>query len=512
KKDGVSLGNKTHYQHHGGWFARNGYVCLVIDTLQLGEIEGIHHGTYRYNRWWWNARGYTSAGVEAWNCIRALDYLQSRPEVDGTRLAVTGRSGGGAYSWWIAALDERIQCAVPVAGITSLHNHVIDGCVEGHCDCMFMVNTFRWDYPTVAALVAPRPLLISNTDKDSIFPLEGVVDIHKQVRHIYELYGRGNQLGLQITEGPHKDTQELRVHAFRWINRFLRKTDELVTTTAVPLFEQADLRVFETLPADERNTSIDETFTLMAAGSIGPDDPEQARHVLREMSFRAWPDNDASWQPPTDMRSEQLPFRMQQPGLSLEMTRLHFSSQNHVPLFVDVVHASGTTPRDWKTVRLVAGDESLWEETQKFSAGEPLDQPLSPEIRAWLEETKTVGTVIAFFFPRGTGPQAWNGDEKKQIQIQRRFQLLGMTPDGMRTWDIRRAVQVLRQTVPESSHLTLTSHGNNGLLVLLASLFEPTVSKVDVSSLPDDRGMQPVILNFSRFATAETIQRLVTGQ
>ena len=49
-------------------------------------------------------------------CIRALDYLQSRPEVDGERLGVTGRSGGGAYSWWIAALDERIKVAVPVAG------------------------------------------------------------------------------------------------------------------------------------------------------------------------------------------------------------------------------------------------------------------------------------------------------------------------------------------------------------------------------------------------------------
>ena len=117
KKDGVSFGNKTYYQHHGAWFARNGYVCLTIDTVQLGEIEGIHHGTYREGMWWWNSRGYTSAGAEAWNCIRALDYLQSRPEVDGERLGVTGRSGGGAYSWWIAALDERIKAAVPVAGI-----------------------------------------------------------------------------------------------------------------------------------------------------------------------------------------------------------------------------------------------------------------------------------------------------------------------------------------------------------------------------------------------------------
>jgi hypothetical protein len=47
KKGNVSYGNKTAYQHHAAWFASNGYACLVIDTLQLGEIEGIHHGTYR---------------------------------------------------------------------------------------------------------------------------------------------------------------------------------------------------------------------------------------------------------------------------------------------------------------------------------------------------------------------------------------------------------------------------------------------------------------------------------
>ncbi len=192
-KDGVSYGSKAHYQHHGAWFARNGYVCLTIDTLQLGEIEGIHHGTHRDGMWWWLSRGYTPAGVEAWNCIRALDYLETRPEVDATRIGVTGRSGGGAYSWWIAALDDRIKAAVPVAGITDLQNHVVDGCVEGHCDCMYMVNTYRWDYPQVAALVAPRPLLIANTDKDGIFPLDGVVRLHAQGARCLRPARRGEQ-------------------------------------------------------------------------------------------------------------------------------------------------------------------------------------------------------------------------------------------------------------------------------------------------------------------------------
>ena len=50
----------------------------------------------------------------------------------------------------------------------------MDGAVEGHCDCMFMVNTYRWDYAKLAALIAPRALLLSNSDKDTIFPLDGV--------------------------------------------------------------------------------------------------------------------------------------------------------------------------------------------------------------------------------------------------------------------------------------------------------------------------------------------------
>ena len=156
KQGGVSYGNKVAYQHHGVWFARHGFVCLVLDTLQLGEIAGVHHGTYREGMWWWLNRGYTPAGVEAWNCVRALDYLQSRKEVDPQQIGVTGRSGGGAYSWWIAAIDDRIRAAVPTAGITDLRNYVVNGCVEGHCDCMFFLNTYQWDYPAVAALVAPR--------------------------------------------------------------------------------------------------------------------------------------------------------------------------------------------------------------------------------------------------------------------------------------------------------------------------------------------------------------------
>jgi hypothetical protein len=123
---------------------------------------------------------------------------------------------------------------------------------------MYLVNTYRWDYPLVAALVAPRPLLISNSDRDGIFPLDGVIRTHAKVRKIYELYGAAEHLGLNITSGPHKDTQELRVNAFRWLNKHLKGDEALIEEPAISFFEPAELKVFppRELPADEKNTTI----------------------------------------------------------------------------------------------------------------------------------------------------------------------------------------------------------------------------------------------------------------
>src|SRR4051812_37742759 len=157
-------GNKTAFQDHGFWFANNGYVCIVLDTLQLGEIAGIHHGTYGIRsgktpaetRWWWHSAGYTPAGVECWNGIRAIDYLLTRPEVDPEKIGVTGISGGGAATFWIAAADDRVKVAVPVSGMSDLESYVTNKVVNGHCDCMFVHNAYQWEWTTILALFAPK--------------------------------------------------------------------------------------------------------------------------------------------------------------------------------------------------------------------------------------------------------------------------------------------------------------------------------------------------------------------
>jgi len=506
KKNNVSFGNKTAYQHHGGWFARNGYVCLVIDSLQLGEIEGIHHGTYRYKMWWWNSRGYTPAGVEAWNCIRALDYLQTRKEVDPNRIGVTGRSGGGAYSWWLSALDDRIKVAVPVAGITDLQNHVVDGTVEGHCDCMFIVNTYRWDYPLVAALVAPRPLLISNTDKDNIFPLDGVLRLHEKVRDIYKLYNAEKNLGLQITEGPHSDTQELRIHAFVWFNRFLKNNNPTIDKPAVPFFQPEQLRVFDQLPADQINTKIHESFVPQAPQPTIPQSTAQWvkqrdewMNTLREKSFRAWP---------TEIEAGSLDvtpvFSVKRQGICLSV--FDFTSQPYVRLRLYLTQPVGLKKPDMVILNVLDEQQWMaWLSAMRAGFAAELNEPNLPEPNevAFKQIQKVISNtneVLAYFAPRGIGPTAWKVDEKKLTQIQRRFMLLGQTLDGMRVWDVRRAIQTLRSLDSvKSAPIGLKGREQMAGIILYASLFEPDIARLDLWHLPHSHYDGPDFLNVLRF-------------
>lgn len=508
KRNGVSYGNKVAYQHHGIWLARHGYVCLVLDTLQLGEIEGVHHGTYREGWWWWNARGYTPAGVEVWNSIRALDYLCARPEVDRERLGMTGRSGGGAYTWFTAALDERVKVAAPVAGMTDLQNHVVDGCVEGHCDCMYFVNTYRWDFPLVAALVAPRPLLIVNTDADPIFPLDGVLRLHARVRHLYERLGASTNLGLVIGPGPHLDTQDLQVPVLRWFNRHLRGEDPLIVAAAEKRFAPEQLQVFVTLPADALNPRVHEVFVPRAVPAP-PENPAAWDTLradwaarLRALCFSGWPEE------PEPLALAEL---AQADAGGYRAWLLEFDSQAHVrlPLFV---FTAAKTPAP-RRLRLVVLDEADWEElagdlAREFpqlvekvvpAVGRHADAPAFAPPR-WRRELATApGDVWAALAPRGVGPTAWDGDARKQVHIRRRFMLLGQTLDGMRVWDVVRAAAALR-TRPEWGALPLALEGRRAMsgVALYAGLFVPGLDALELVALPASHLQGPDLLNVLR--------------
>lgn len=500
-RDGI----KSVFQHHGAWFARHGYACLIVDTLQLGEIKGIHHGTHNLGMWWWNARGYTPAGVEAWNNIRALDYLESRPEVDRSRFGATGISGGGSYTWVLAALDDRIKVAVPVAGggVTDLQAQVVEGKAAGHCDCVLYLNTHRLDFPTLHALIAPRPLLIESLDKDRGIPLEGVMRLHAQVRKVYRWYGAEANLGLVVAEGPHRDGQALQVSAFRWFNRHLKGDESLIRDAAEPVVESHELRVFSDLPGDQINTSIQERFVpaapnarVPADGRVWAKERAQTMKALQTRVFGGWPASA----PALDGRRVAT---ANADGVHLEQWT--FVSQEDVALpFYSLARDSGRSKR----IRLRVLSEDEWPDVamalETGLGGLPVNlkgPPVTKGGAAFQRLAKDIeeSEMLVLFPPRGVGPTSWGGSENFITQVRRRFVLLGQTVDGMRVWDIRRCLAAVRRSLENNQQAVIVeARDKMAVNAIYAALWDNDVA-LDLNQPSRSHKIGPDYLNVLRF-------------
>ena len=447
EKDGVILGCKTHYQHHPEWYASNGFVCFIVDTIQLGELPGIHHGTSRFGMWRWPARGYTPAGIEAWNGVRSIDYLLTRDDVDKTKIGVTGRSGGGATSWWLGAIDDRISAVIPVAGITDLKNHVVDGAVEGHCDCMYHVNAERWDFDTVAALVAPKALLVENTDHDSIFPEDGVRRIYGRLEQVYKWYDASDRLGLVIGKGGHADTVELRHPSFAFMNKWLKAVESSVVEPNRKIPDELLTVVLDNRPpADNLNPVIHERFFTAPAAipSLLKAErrdrlSEAIRTRLRRKVFAGWPTEKEAGEPDVKVVAERTQSAM-------KIREYEFASQPGIRLcFWTIERAEGGASSTKASV--IAADEDSWRTVWSSilptsATRRPL--PTGDAHPTWQQVRNQVlgGETVVVIVPRGVGPTAWPIEKDKHIR--RRFMLLGQTLDGMRAWDVRRAIAAWR--------------------------------------------------------------------
>ncbi len=449
-------GNKTTYQSHAIWYAKHGYICLVVDTLQMGEIAAIHHGTYRENRWWWHSRGYTSAGVECWNGIRGIDYLVSRPDVDPDRIGLTGRSGGGAATFWIAAADERVKASSAVSGMADLPSYINNRTINGHCDCMFMYNTYEWPWARIAGLLSPRPLLFVNGDIDPIFPMDANHRLINRMESIYSLFGAGDQVDSVVSKGGHSSREDIRKATYRFMNIHLKNDPRTVWDSEVDLvtgprgnevhpIDPVKLRVFPTdsdIPADELNTTIDEHFVPLADlesptnGEFGKW-KKQLVSDLRNVTFRSFPDRIPAAIPQgiDDSASQTLDT---EPGIKIQL----IPSENN------------STLREIKRLVLIVG---------------PHDQGLKYE--------ETVRDAVFYCEPRGTGNTRWTRKNPPNY-VERSHVLLGRTVDEGRIWDIAATARFLKEKQGGKIPLNVVGFGSAATLVAYAALFESEIDGV----------------------------------
>jgi len=182
----------------GPELVKRGYVVIAIDACCFGERNGQGPGgraekggagemtASKFNLWF----GRSLWGMIVRDDLIALDYLCSRPEVDSTRIGVTGISMGATRTWWAMALDERLQAGVAVCCLTRYQNLIAHESLNNHGIYYFVPGLLQhFDTEAIVALAAPRPLLFLSGETDSGSPVDGIRVIEEKVARAYALYG-----------------------------------------------------------------------------------------------------------------------------------------------------------------------------------------------------------------------------------------------------------------------------------------------------------------------------------
>jgi len=478
-------GAKYNYQDHAIWFVQHGYLCLIIDTLEFGEVAGIHHGLHNLNRWYWLSLGYTPAGVEVWNAMRAIDYLQTRPEIAPERIAITGRSGGGAVSWYAAAADERIAVAVPVCGTFTFGSQAAHWIASGQCDCIYFHNTYQLDLPTVGALIAPRPLLIISGQQDRIFPPDGYHAAFQKIKNVYDLYQTDKDTLTRIREVDenveHRSTPLMRREARLWMNRWLKGITQPLASEPIPtekLMQADELACLTQLPADAINYRIQDAFIPVAklkSYSTRTAWEKRSQAIKRELSEKTF-----RWFPKAD-----IPFTSrvsQNNGGWLdryaEYQDVEIETEPGVRIRFQLLRARNAA-RDLPTlVYLKRAEDSIY----AHDVDELL--PLLGRYHVVILNTRlTDQSVSAADF----------------TDIERTAAWCGRTIAAMQVWDVLRTIQWLgEETALDSSSFVVYGKSEMGIIALYAAVFDGRIRQIILSDPPDSHWQGPALLNVLR--------------
>jgi dienelactone hydrolase len=222
--------------HHdvAGLLASKGFATLAIDCYFSGERVGTgpngllnrsrrntaeEMALFKLNLW----LGRSLWGMMLRDQQIAIDYLQSRPEVDHNRIGAQGMSLGSTGAWWLAAIDDRIQAIVSVACFTRYEDLIATRALSGHGIYFFVPGILRhFDSEGVMALVAPRPFLALTGDSDAGSPPEGIRKLEAVLRHVYGLYGKSDNFeSVVYPRTGHVYTEGMKKRMLAWLEKSL---------------------------------------------------------------------------------------------------------------------------------------------------------------------------------------------------------------------------------------------------------------------------------------------------
>lgn len=213
--------NEDRIQLRCAFQALQGYIAIAIDSpgwsfegnsLIERRAEGDH------NDWTLFQGGLNATSVYVWDAIRALDYIETRPDVDMKHIGITGASGGGLATLYAFAADDRYTCAVPVVYMSSMELAPDNGCLCNHVPGTCQIG----DRSDVLAIQAPKPVFIMGARNDGEFPPDAMTLTQRKAAKEWALFGKADDVQVRIFDGPHDYNQLMREQSLGFFNRFLK--------------------------------------------------------------------------------------------------------------------------------------------------------------------------------------------------------------------------------------------------------------------------------------------------
>jgi cephalosporin-C deacetylase-like acetyl esterase len=217
------------YQSFAQGLARQGYVCLIYDPIGQGERlqyadenlkarrgSGVSEHLYAGNQQFLVGEFFGS--WRAWDGIRALDYLLTRPEVDHERVGVTGNSGGGTMTTWLCGIDQRWTMAAPSCFVTTFRRNLENELPADTEQCPPHVLALGLDHSDFIAAMAPKPVILLGKEMD-FFDVRGIEEAYGRLRSLYQHLGAEQNINLFAGPTYHGYTQENREAMYGWFNQ-----------------------------------------------------------------------------------------------------------------------------------------------------------------------------------------------------------------------------------------------------------------------------------------------------
>jgi len=481
-------------------FARNGFAVLSYDPIGQGERlqypDPAKPGSSLATR---PTGEHGEAGLQptligdavsryfAWDGIRAVDYLQSRPEIDGNRIGAFGCSGGGAMTALLGALDSRIKATGTACYITSFDTLLPS---IGPQDAEQSIPDFiasGLDFPDWVELAAPRPYAIIATTED-MFPFAGAQKSEEEARRFYRLFGAERDLQFITGPGHHGNLGPVQSRIVSFFLKHLQPHADAahpvlpparlpgVSPFALPAGITKD--AFQVTPTGQVATSYPNVETVHSLNlkryrslpKPGPLGGEGLRAAIREVTqSSARPAARESKLSSASVEERDLPDLDTQQGVYLHHVTLH--SEPGVDLEGEIArkHAAGIHP----AVLLLTNAASM-----------PQNNAAHQELTAEMERLAENGNIVLALTPRPSPP----GTEETKSPIlgpfyltELRAELTGKTLMGMRIDDTIRAVDYLASRPDvDARRITADASGHLGLVLLHAAVLDARLSHITV--------------------------------